>query len=93
MRDEYEFIPAALAAGLIADLLAERLRSSAVRPRALRAFAFLTPVALYGMFFLALLLTRGIGWSIHLWPGSIVIAGVVGWLLSYLLVPPPLPSE
>jgi putative effector of murein hydrolase len=31
-------------------------------------------------------LTRGIGWSAHLWMGSIVLAGVTGWLLSYILL-------
>ena len=38
--------------------------------------------------FLGLQLTGGIGWSIHLWLGSIVVAGIVGLLLSFLVVPP-----
>jgi len=32
--------------------------------------------------------TRGIGWSPHLWLGVVVFAGIIGWLLSYLLLPP-----
>jgi hypothetical protein len=32
--------------------------------------------------------TQGLDWSVHLWTGSIVLAGVVGWLLSYLIVLP-----
>jgi hypothetical protein len=30
----------------------------------------------------------GVAWSVHLWTGAIVIAGGVGWLLSYLVVAP-----
>ena len=41
-----------------------------------------------------LLATVGLSWSTHLWLGSVVFAGIVGWLTSYLLVPPRLaPSE
>jgi len=32
-------------------------------------------------------LTCGISWTIHLWMGSIVLAGVIGVLLSCLLLP------
>ena len=35
-----------------------------------------------------LLLTRSIGWSVNLWMGSIVLSGIIGLLLSYLLLPP-----
>jgi hypothetical protein len=38
--------------------------------------------------FFALMLTEGIAWSVHLWVGSIVLAGLAGWLLCYLLLPP-----
>jgi hypothetical protein len=27
-------------------------------------------------------------WSVHLWTGAIVIAGAVGWLLSFLVLAP-----
>jgi hypothetical protein len=30
---------------------------------------------------------KGISWSVHLWVGPIVMAGIVGLLLSYVLVP------
>jgi hypothetical protein len=32
-------------------------------------------------------LTDGIGWSIHLWAGSMAMAGLVGLLLSFTFVP------
>ena len=47
----------------------------------------------YLLYFLTLISTTGITWTVHLWLGSTVVAGIAGWLLSYLLVPPALPAE
>jgi hypothetical protein len=77
------------AGGLVADLLRAGLRPAAERPAAWRLFTFGVPAALFLCYFVALGVTEGIAWSIHLWAGSVVLAGVVGWLLGYLLVPPP----
>lgn len=30
----------------------------------------------------------GLGWSFDLWVGTVLVAGAVGWLLSYLVMPP-----
>ena len=81
-------VAAAGAAGLLADLLRAQLRPTAARPAAWRLFAFAVPAAFYFCYFLALKLTEGIAWSIHFWTGSILLAGIAGWLLSYLLLPP-----
>ena len=88
MHDQYRFIPAAAAAGLAADLLLRWLQPSRVRSGALRLFAFAVPAINYALYFVVLMVTQGIDWSVHLWTGSIVLAGVVGLLLSYLLIPP-----
>ncbi len=80
-------IVAAALAGLGTDLLYWRLRPAPGRVRALRGFAFAMPALLYLAYFLALMVTASIWWSVHLWTGSIVLAGGVGWLLSYLVVP------
>jgi hypothetical protein len=88
MQDHYRFIPAAALAGLGADLLIRWLKPTRERSGALRLFAFTVPVLYYVFYFAALMLTQGIGWSIHLWSGSIVLAGAVGLLLSYLIIPP-----
>jgi hypothetical protein len=85
---QYRFIPVALLGGLVADLLLARLRPSAERRAALRVFAFAVPASLFGLYFLALALTGGIAWTVHLWAGAIALAGVVGLLLSYLVAPP-----
>lgn len=93
LHDQYLLIAVAVLAGAIADLLNTLLRPSVERTRALRLFAFAVPAILYALYFLGLKLTAGIWWSIHLWIGAIILAGVVGLLLSYLLVPPAAPRD
>ena len=56
-------------------------------------WAMVVPIVAHTSYFLTVQLTVGIWWSIHRWLGVTVLAGVTGWLLSYLLMPPPLPAE
>jgi hypothetical protein len=93
LADQYLLIPAVVAAGIAADLLLRWLRPSAERQNELRLFAFLMPAILFLFYFLDLMITHGIVWTIHLWLGSCIMAGAVGLLLSYLLVPPQGPLE
>jgi hypothetical protein len=88
--EDYRLIPLATTAvaGLAADLLLRQLKPSAGRPGALRLFAFAVPAVFYLVHFLALNLTDGVWWSVHLWAGSIAVAGMVGCLISYVFVPP-----
>ena len=88
MNDQYVFIPAAFVVGLIADMLIWRLKPSRARPLEFRIFAFAAPVVYYSLYFLVIQLTAGISWTIHLWMGSIFLAGAISVLLSYLLLPP-----
>jgi hypothetical protein len=81
-------VAAAGAGGLSAEVVRGLLHPAAGRPAAWRIFAFAVPVLFYLCYFIALILTEGIAWSVHLWAGSIVLAGLAGWLLSYLLIPP-----
>ncbi|GAC1372459.1 MAG: hypothetical protein NVSMB44_40180 [Ktedonobacteraceae bacterium] len=91
--DSYLLIPGALLAGILADVLLWRLRPSPSRVDQLRIFSILAPVIFYSMYFATLALAEGIAWSIHLWLGSIVMSGIVGLLLSYVLVAPQIPVE
>jgi hypothetical protein len=93
MRDRYWFLPVAVIAGLVGDALLALLRPSALRPGALRLFAFVVPTVYYLAYFIDLMLTQGTWWSIHAWLGASVMAGIVGWLLSYMIVPPAGPRE
>lgn len=72
------FLPLALAAALggIAGEVLSRV--------SLRLFAALLPASLYAFYFTAVLLTTGTWWSVHFWPGAVVVAGITGLLVSYL---------
>lgn len=75
------------------DLGLWQLRSRLDPTTLLRLFAFMAPTLLFSAYYLGLLATEGTRWSVHLVTGSVAMAGVVGWLLSYLIVPPALPDE
>jgi len=74
--------------GLAVDLLNRALDPTSGPVPRFRLFAFAVPFVNYVVYFIALLAINGIAWTVHLWVGSIVIAGATGLLLSYLLVPP-----
>jgi len=76
-----------VASGLIAELAYAWLRPSAGRERELQLFAFVVPLALYAVFFAVFILTTGVWWSIHMWAGVPLIAGVVGLLMSLVQDP------
>ena len=84
----YPLIGAAVLAGLVSDALLWWLRPSPERPRAFRAFAFAVPAIQYLLYILAVMRWAEVVWSVHLWTGAVVLSGVVGWLLSYLVLPP-----
>ena len=92
-------LPCALLGGLAADLLYKRLHPSEERRESTRLFALAVPALLYLFYFLNLAIVgplrfqSGISWSVHFWAGSIVLAGIVGFLLSYVMFPPLKPTE
>ena len=92
-HSEYRVIPGAVLAGRLADRLVRAAKPSPVRSGAVRLCAFAVPAILYALYFIVLGLPEGIWWSIYLWAGSIVLVGIVGWLLSYLVMPPRLPEQ
>lgn len=92
LNDHYQLIPGVVAAGLVADVLRGVLQPGSSRA-ALRIFAFTVPLVLYLCFFLTLALTSTVAWSMYLWLGSCVMAGVVGLMLSFLLVAPQGPAD
>ena len=93
MQDHYRLIPASALAGLVADLLTRWLKPSMERAGSLRLFALTVPMAYYVLYYVTLMVTQGIGWSVHIWTGTIVLSGIVGLLLSYLLIPPLQPGS
>src|SRR5690606_39005404 len=90
-ENAYDLIVPVMLTGLVADGARLQLRPSPERPWAFRLFAFVVPVVFYISYFEALRLLNGWWWSVHLWTGAITLAGLVGWLLSYLVLPPQVP--
>jgi WD40 repeat protein len=85
MQDEFRLVPAAILAGIAADALLFALRPAADRLGMLRLFAFAVPAIYFVLYFIALAVTGGIAWVIHLWFGAPVMAGIVGLFLSYIM--------
>ncbi|HEY0757095.1 MAG TPA: hypothetical protein VGD98_24290 [Ktedonobacteraceae bacterium] len=86
--------PTGLLGGLAADLLYRFLQPEVAEPATVRLFAFLVPLVFYILYFVDLMIVgpllfgSGIIWSAPFWAGAPVIAGVVGFLLSYIMIPP-----
>ncbi|HEY3993140.1 MAG TPA: hypothetical protein VGM01_09705 [Ktedonobacteraceae bacterium] len=87
-------LPTALLGGLAADILYRLLQPELAQPASVRLFAFLVPMMLYILYFIDLAIVGpivfngGILWSTPFWAGTPVIAGITGFLLSYVMIPP-----
>jgi hypothetical protein len=92
-------IPTALLGGLAIDLLYGWLRPSPAQPASVRLFAFLAPAVFYLLYFVDLAIVgptvfhSGIIWTVPFWAGTPVIAGIAGFLLSYVMISPVQPGE
>ncbi len=86
--DTYRFIPGALLAGLLVDVVYWQLKPSVNHVAALRLFIFLVPILFFGVYMLTLVVTGGVNWSVHMALGTPIMGGLVGLMLSYLVVPP-----
>ncbi len=78
-------------AALAVDYLAWWARPSR-NPRAVRWLAPTMPTLLYSGYYAILLPTAGVDWSVHMWTSTIVMPALACWLLSFLLLPPPIPK-
>jgi hypothetical protein len=87
-------VPTALLGGLAADLVYRLLQPSLDQPASIRLFAFLVPAMFYALYFVDLAIVGpiifqgGIIWSVPFWAGAPVIAGIAGFLLSFVMIPP-----
>jgi hypothetical protein len=77
-QDQYYLLPGLVLAGGAADLLVIWLRPSARRLRAVRIVAIAIPLLYYGSYFATVIARDQLDWSIHLWGGALVLAGLVG---------------
>jgi hypothetical protein len=83
----------AIFTGVAADLAYRLLRPEPARPASMRLFGAGVPVVLYASYFIALSAFEGIWWPPNIWAGSLLVAGAVGLLVSYLVVTPTFPSR
>jgi hypothetical protein len=95
MQDEFLGMGAAVLTGIISDILLLKLHPSAQNPDKFRLFAFLLPFTLYSLFIITVEIVSDSWWSIHMLTGLPLLAGLVGFLLSYVTLPPPslLPTD
>ena len=83
LNDQYRLLPAIILAALAAEVVVRRWPAG--KSRVFDAVvAFLIPAIVFALYFAALMMTGGIGWTIHLWLGAIVIAGIIGLFLDEL---------
>ena len=79
--------------GILSDGLLRCLRPSPAGGLRLRLFAFGVPTLYHVLYFLSLAVEGGIRWSVHLSIGSVLLTGLVGWLASFVAVPPARPRR
>jgi hypothetical protein len=92
--ESFDFGPAFLAplvGGLVGDVLYRRLRPSAERAWAVRAWAAVVPAVMWLAYFGLLATFRSVGWSVELWAGVTVMSAIAGFGLALFMTPPPVP--
>ena len=72
-------------AGFLCDVLYRLVKPSYTELFKLRLFSFLMPVIVYSLYFASVGLFDGIGWTIHLVVGNIIISGLVGLAVALAL--------
>ena len=86
------FLPVWLAAGIVGDLVL-LVGDRWIKDDAwtLRLFGLVVPLALWGAYFVSLILTNaggGVWWSGYVWIGSVVQAAAVGFMIAVLATLP-----
>jgi hypothetical protein len=81
-------IAVAFTAGIAGDALLWRLRPALDRPMQLRAFAFGLPAVYWALYLGTVALAFGTWWRVPALTGVPMLAGVVGLLISALVLPP-----
>lgn len=78
-----------VAAGLVADLLAQVAPPTMGRALSLRLFGAVVPLAFSVSYFMiaASVLPERVVWSVHVWTGAVVLSALGGIIVTYMAVP------
>lgn len=83
----FEFLPAMVVTGIVTDGLYYMVRDRWPTARVVRVLGAAVPAVLFTAYFTTVWRLYGLGWSLHVWTGGIVSAGLVGLLVSYVVLP------
>jgi Tol biopolymer transport system component len=83
LDDQYRLLPAIVVATLAAELVVRCWPAGRSRVGD-GIVAFLIPAIVFALYFATLMMTGGIGWTIHMWLGAIFTAGIIGLFLDEL---------
>lgn len=93
MRAHYLMIPISLIAGILVDAGYFFLKPSPQRHTQFRLYAVVAAATLYAVYMITLVLTMTVVWTVHMAIGSVIVVGIMGWLLSYLVLPGQQPEK
>ena len=93
MQAHYIMIPISLVAGILVDTGYFFLKPSPQRATQFRLYAIVAAATLYAVYMITLEFTMSVVWTVHMALGSVVVVGIMGWLLSYLVLPGKQPGE
>lgn len=87
IHGDFFLIAPAVVAGAVGDAACRVARPTADEPRALRAFGAFVPTAFAATYVGVVEVAWGVAWTVHVWTGAIVLAGMAGLLLTYVVRP------
>jgi asparagine N-glycosylation enzyme membrane subunit Stt3 len=88
MGGQFQYIFSALIAGFLTELVYDMSYHRLHKHHHLRIFGFLIPVVFFIPYVLVSMFYSPSWWSVHMIAGMIVVNGIVGWLMTYLIEPP-----
>ena len=91
--DEVRIVAAAIVAGIVGDLVVWFLRPGPARPHAAWLFGLVLPATWTATYLVAVAATTGLGLSMHVAAGTVVMAGVLGLLTSFVIVRDRAPAQ
>lgn len=93
MGGQYQYIASAAVAGLLAEIIYHTMYGQLHDPKHLRIFGFLIASMFYIPYIFTSLVYDPTWWSIHMIAGMVVMNGIAGYLLTYLVRPPELQAS